>query len=105
MTKHTAERRLARHVADQFHRGRIPAGLDRDTGALLPEEHRCKRQVPLQRLTAPRVHVPDGHPNLRVRVRGDVFHQKVNQAAVSLKDGQYLRCGRAGIHASRLAGL
>src|SRR5262252_3504963 len=102
MPEDTLKWRLARHVADHFDPGGISSGIKCNAAAFVAIEYRTEREISQKRLSTAGVHVPHGRANLRVRIGRDVFHQEVNKATVSLKNGEHL--GRRGF-ALHIGGL
>ena len=84
------------HVASQPDRGRIEVGGDGHPIFLGRVQHGLNFEVFVERLAAAAVNVADGGADLGFGVGVNVLFEKVDQAAVSLQDGEHPEVGAGG---------
>lgn len=80
---------IGRDVADELIGSAVAGGFG--VVAFDAIDHRFERDVSLESLAALTVDVADGGPDLVVRISGDIFHQKVDEAGVALQDREELQ--------------
>src|SRR5262249_53761146 len=81
--------RLTRHVTDQSDSSRVHL-RNRRRLAFAAVENGFEREVAIERAAASGVDVANGGSDLGIAVRRDVFHQEVDETAITLKQRKYL---------------
>src|SRR5581483_8267591 len=90
------------NIADELH----AVGVSFREGAFDAVDHGGELEITLHRLARVFLHVAHGGSDLLIGVGGNIFHQKIDQARVALKDGKNLdgSIGRTGLRFRRRGG-
>ena len=92
MEKRASERRFPGHVPDEVEGRRIDLLIlsDRDRFAFPAGKNRLERHIACEHAVAACVDVTRGRADLRVRVRGKVLKDKIDEAPFPLQQGEHL---------------